>query len=490
MRLMMIFSLLLTLPIQLATVRYNYSYYGDVIHSAPGMNYATHFNANTLGTTLSSPEDIVVYEGVIYMIDSGTNRLYLIDDEFQIQAIHQEFPLHQSYIDKLTAQGVSEFPNLTLNAPFGVEAHESGIYIADSGNGRIVKLNHQFEVLDTFSQVDDPTFDELRFEPRKLTVDGSERIYVVARNVYEGIIELSSDGSFNRFTGVNPVSLTPIEVFRRSLMTEEQLSQLQLYLPTEYTNVQMDEKNFIYATSKPASGNAENIIQLINPKGVDVLKRNGYHPPMGDIHYIEGSNNYVITGASTLVDIAYTDHGIFTVLDQKRSRLFTYDSEGNLLYINGDEGAQSDKFAEGVAIAYFNDDLLVLDRRSRTIIVYQLTPFGEAVNQAIAYHSVGEFEKAAELWEEVLVLNTNYEIAYNGLGKFYLRMGDYQKALEYFNLGHDKYYYSRAYKSYRNEILKKNFGYIFGGIVLAFGAWAYFKIRKTKAKGGTILYED
>ena len=229
MRLMMIFSLLLTLPIQLATVRYNYSYYGDVIHSAPGMNYATHFNANTLGTTLSSPEDIVVYEGVIYMIDSGTNRLYLIDDEFQIQAIHQEFPLHQSYIDKLTAQGVSEFPNLTLNAPFGVEAHESGIYIADSGNGRIVKLNHQFEVLDTFSQVDDPTFDELRFEPRKLTVDGSERIYVVARNVYEGIIELSSDGSFNRFTGVNPVSLTPIEVFRRSLMTEEQLSQLQLY---------------------------------------------------------------------------------------------------------------------------------------------------------------------------------------------------------------------------------------------------------------------
>ena len=37
MKLFMIFSMLITLPIQLSVVRYNYSYYGEVIHSAPGM---------------------------------------------------------------------------------------------------------------------------------------------------------------------------------------------------------------------------------------------------------------------------------------------------------------------------------------------------------------------------------------------------------------------------------------------------------------------
>ena len=106
------------------------------------------------------------------------------------------------------------------------------------------------------------------------------------------------------------------------------------------------------------------------------------------------------------------------------------------------------------------------------------------------HHTLGEFEKAAELWEEVLVLNTNYEVAYNGIGKFYLREGEYKKAIEYFNLGHDRYYYSRAYKEYRNDIIKSNFGYIVGGIVLISGVLIGLKIRSTYKKGGSILYED
>lgn len=490
MKLFMIFSMLITLPIQLSTVKYNYSYYGEVIHSAPGMNFATYFNGNTIGTSFGSPEDIVVYDDTIYMIDSSTNALYLIDSDFELISEHISFALNIEYQEKLLNEGATDFSDITLSSPYGVDVKDSGIYIADSGNFRIVKLNHSFEVVDVFSDIEDATFDEINFEPRKLTVDGSERMYVVARNVYEGIIELDTDGSFNRFTGVNPVALNPLEIFQRSIMTEEQLAQLQLYLPTEYTNVSMDEKNFIYATSKPAEEDAENMIQLINPKGVDVLKRNGYHPPMGDIHYIEGQNNYVITGPSDLVDIAYTDNGIFTVLDQKRSRLFTYDNEGNLLYINGDEGAQSDKFADGVSLAYLEDDLLVLDRKSRTVIVYQLTNFGAKVNEAIMYHTQGEFSKAAEIWEEVIVLNTNYEIAYNGIGKYYLREGEFKQAIEYFNLGHDRYYYSKAYQEYRNEIIKANFGYIVGGIVLISGVFFGLKIRSTYKKGGTILYED
>ncbi len=490
MKLFMIFSMLFTLPIQLSSIQYNYSYYGEVIHSAPGMNFATYFNGNTVGASFGSPEDLVVYDDHIYMIDSSNHTLFVIDDNFELVTQRNTFPLTNSYMDKLVSQGVTDFSDLTLTSPYGVEVKEHGIYIADSGNNRIVKLNHFFQVVDTFSDIEDATFEEINFEPRKITVDNSERMYVVARNVYEGVIELDSDGSFNRFTGVNPVSLNPLEIFQRSIMTEAQLAQLQLYLPTEYTNVVMNDKNFIYATSKPSEQSAENIIQLINPKGVDVLKRNGYHPPMGDIHYIEGMNNYVIEGPSDLVDIAYTNHGIFTVLDQKRSRLFTYDSEGNLLYINGDEGAQSDKFAEGVSLAYLGDDLLVLDRKSRTVIVYQLTDFGAKVNEAIMYHSLGEFSRAAESWEEVLVLNTNYEVAYNGIGKFYLREGDYKKAIEYFNLGHDRYYYSRAFREYRNDIIKSNFGYIVGGIVLISGVLIGLKIRSTYKKGGSILYED
>jgi hypothetical protein len=489
-KLFAIFSLLITLPIQLSVVRYNYSYYGEVLHSAPGMNFAAYFNEKTLGTTLSSPEDMVVFDDLIYIIDSKTHSIYIVDPEFNLVSVHNTFTLTPEYIQKLTNEGITEFPNVTLNAPFGLDVKDSGIYVADTSNFRIVKLNHDFEVIDVFSNIEDVTFDELNFEPLKITVDVSERMYVVAKNVYEGILELDTDGSFNRFTGVNPIRLNPFQIFSRSLMTEAQLAQLQLFLPTEYTNISIDEKSFIYATSKPSTNNAENQIQLINPKGIDVIKRNGYHPPMGDIQYMEGMNNYVITGPSTLVDIATSNDGIYTVLDQKRSRLFTYDSEGNLLYINGDEGAQSDKFAEGVSLAYLGEDLLLLDRKTRTVIVYQLTDFGLAVNEAISLHNQGRFEEASTVWEEVLLLNTNYEIAYNGIGKYYLREKNYAKAMEYFNAGHDLYYYSKAYKGYRNEVLKANFGYIVGGVVLIVGGLIALKIRSTYKKGGSILYED
>jgi len=489
-KLLTIFSLLITLPIQLSVVRYNYSYYGEVLHSAPGMNFAAYFNEKTLGTTLSSPEDMVVYENLIYMVDSKTNSILIVDNAFELVAEHQIFDLTEAYTNKLNDKGVTDVTTITLNQPFGIDVKDSGIYIADTSNFRIVKLNHQFEVLDVFSNIEDVTFNELNFEPLKITVDVSQRMYVVAKNVYEGVLELDTDGSFNRFTGVNPIRLNPFQIFSRSLMTEEQLAQLQLFLPTEYTNISIDEKSFIYATSKPSTNNAENQIQLINPKGIDVIKRNGYHPPMGDISYMEGMNNYVITGPSTLVDIATTHDGIYTVLDQKRSRLFTYDSEGNLLYINGDEGSQSDKFDEGVAIAYLGDDLLLLDRKTRTVIVYQLTDFGIAVNEAISLHNQGKFAEASVVWEEVLLLNTNYEIAYNGIGKFYLREKNYAKAMEYFNAGHDLYYYSKAYKGYRNEVLKANFGYIVLGVIVIVGGLIALKIRSTYKKGGSVLYED
>ncbi len=488
MKIFAFFTLLFTLPLQISSVSYNYSYYNEVIHSAPGMTFAAYFNAQTLGTKLSTPEDMVVFEDLIYIVDSTENAIVVVNSQFEKVDVINDFPYTQSFLDKQDPDFIET--STTLKGAFGLEVTSNAIYVADTGNKRIVKMNRDFEVVDIFDTVDDPTFDELNFEPIKITVDATERMYVVAKNVYEGIIELSSNGDFNRFTGVNPIKMTPYEIFRRSMMTEAQLAQLKLFLPTEYTNIVLNPESFIYATSKPSENNAQNTIQLINPKGIDVIKKRGYFPPMGDIHYLEGGNKYVLTGPSLLQDIAYTKHGIYTVLDQKRSRLFTYDNEGNLLYINSAEGQQSDKFTEGVAIAYLNDDIMVLDRKTRTVIVYRLTDFGRAVNQAVSLQDEGLYDEAAEIWREVLVLNTNYEVSYNGIGKYLLRRGEFKEAMTYFKLGHDDFYYSKAFKGYRNQILRDNFGWIMGGTVTLAGLFVYIKIRKTIRSGGHVLYED
>ena len=490
LKVMTLIAMTLSMPLHLLSVRYNYSFHGHVIHSAPGMTFAAYMNEATLGVTLSSPEDLKVFGDMIYLVDSRTHALVMINRDFTLVDAYTTFALSASYEAARINAGEEDPQPVTLNGPFGLDVKDSGIYICDTGNYRIVKLNHALEVVGVFDTIEDPTFDTLDFEPRKITVDASERMYVVARNVYEGIIELDSNGSFNRFTGVNPLRLNAIEILRRSLMSEAQLAQMRLYLPTEYTNVSIDHRSFIYATSKPSEGNAENMIQLINPKGVDVLRRNGYHPPMGDVHFMIGMNNYVITGPSDLVAIASTDHGIYTVLDQKRSRLFTYDAEGNLLYINGDRGAQSDRFSEGVALAYLDDDLLVLDRRTRTIVVYRLTDFGLAVNAAIARQAEGDFAGAADIWQEVLRMNSNYEVAYNGIGKNHLREGRYREAMDYFKLGHDYFYYSKAFQQHRNALIRDHFATIALTALALGGTLAGLKIRKVYRKGGSLLYED
>lgn len=604
MKLFTLISLLFTLPLNFSIIRYNFSYYGDVIHSAPGLSYAQTFSEKTLEIDMVTPEDLVVYEDEIFIISSGSNALIVVNDNFELNQSLKSFEISTEYRDVLfdTTEGlleahttlrsdvvtqlniarantnesmaslifleaeaknvfiadidalhatlttkvassfnpstivgtiteantefkkivdlaiaadeaariekeepergeddvVVEYQNAalvekqevlgvleaqTLNAPMGLDVQHTGVYIADTGNNRIVKLNHNFEVVNLFTEVDDVTFETVDFIPVKITTDSTGRMYVVAREIYEGILELDTDGSFNRYTGVNPITLSPIDIFNRFWMSDAQIDKLPKFLPTSYTNVTMNSENFIYATSLPSTNNSDNMIQLINPKGVDVLIRNGYHVPKGDIQFVEGMNNYVIDGPSRLVDIAVYQDGIYTVLDAKRSRLFTYDSEGNLLYVNGEAGQQLDKFSNGVALAYFGDNLLVLDKELRTVIVYEHTEFGSKVNQAIHHHENGEFELAAKLWEEVLVLNTNYEVAYNGIGKYHLRNGDYEKAMEYFQYGYDKYYYSRAYKSYRNELIKSNFGYIMLVVLLVPASLIALKqIKKRKGR--------
>lgn len=470
-----------------------------IIAESKGFAYNVDENVETVvlnGSILSNFE-IEKYETIKDIIDD--NRLEE-ETEFIYENYHFEFtdsPYEDATYDDIVItliideedsvtpselHGSMFDSHYTTNRAQGFEVVESGIYLADTENGRIVKLNHDFEVVNAFYGVNDETFVEHVYKPLKITVDTSERMYVIASGVYEGIIELDKDGDFNRYTGVNPIKLSPYEIFKRTLMTEVQKEKLQKFLPTDYTSLVMDEKNFIFATAKPRENNSDDIIQLINPKGIDVLKRNGYHIPKGDIMYVTSKNNYVIEGPSDLVDIAIGKDGIYSVLDNKRSRIFTYDREGNLLYVNGDKGEQSDKFNRGISLEYLNNNILVLDD-SGTIIVYRPTEFGEAVNKAIEYHSKGMFEEAALEWEKVLKLNTNYEVAYNGIGMYHLREKNFKEAMKNFKLGHDQYYYSKAFKEYRNQLIKDNFIYFVLGLIIIVSGFGAFKIYKKVKRG-------
>ena len=429
-----------------------------------------------------------------------------------------------------------------LRSAAGIAVNESAVYISDTQNSRILKVNREtFVVEDVCLTPNNSTFKQLnldssvyqpatlrQFKPTKVTVSPTGRVYAIAEQVYEGIIEFNKQGDYNRYLGQNDVVANPLKELLRDYLTEEQLAAFALTLPPLFTSISTDSKGFIYATSYPdtESGNiaGQNMVKAINTSGKDSMKRNGYVLPNGDAKYVSSSQNAnAILGPSYLVDVTINTSGNFTVIDEVRGRLFTYDSDGNLLYIAGDQPGGTKQNASGlseniikpVAIDYlyrtYVDDkgnktqdefIIVADQQSKSIMFYVTTEFGRLVNQATAAYTAGvdTAEKAQavrSVWEEVRQRNTNYELAYLGIGKCLLVESDYvetkeeqlklyQEAMENFKLAHNGTYYSKAFGRYRDQVLKDNFAWIMtGGVILVVGfvgLTVYKTIKKNQAK--------
>lgn len=415
-----------------------------------------------------------------------------------------------------------------LNAS-GITRTKDGLYVADSDNARIIRANKNDDdewVVDrvyltpednVFYQVEEQipineTVGKTVFNPQKIVVDKTGKVFCIAKNVYEGIIEFDANGSFNRFLGKNEVTANPLKKFWGKIFSEKQLSSLALDLPPEFTNLAIDNSGFLFATSNPDSDatSATKMVKMINTAGKDVLKRNGYVTPDGDAVYVAASNEAgVVIGPSQLVGVTVSSNGNYTVVDQKHGRLFTYDNEGNLLYTTGEQpgGNQTTSTSENivspVSINYFTrtstslkgeitkeEVLLVLDQSSKSIMLYETTEFGEKVNLAIEKYQNGIFENvvndngeiieygAEYYWNEVLKMNENYELAHLGIGKAQYRRGEYKEAMVNFKLAHNANYYSKAYAEYRDSLLSAYFSLIMTGVIMLVMVWIVLSYHK------------
>ena len=126
-----------------------------------------------------------------------------------------------------------------------------------------------------------------------------------------------------------------------------------------------------------------------------------------------------------------------------------------------------------------------------SILLFETTEFGKAVNTATYLYQIGQIEdqvtldeknneivvKGAEsYWREVIRMNTNYELAYLGIGKALNRRGQYQEAMKYFELAHNATYYSKAFNSYRDAVLNENFNLLMSVVLVAVAAYVISKV--------------
>lgn len=436
------------------TYTYNYDYWGIEYESPDAYTPLNFTDGQALGTTdLKLPQGLFARDNMLYIVDTGNNRILEVQVEKETLTLVREIS---------GATGNAEV--LELNAPNDVYVAENGdIYIADTGNQRVLHVNKDLEVIKEITKPNDATVDQdVAFEPTKLSVDRAGRIVVLAKNVNKGFMRFENDGTYIGFMGANKVVFNFADYIKKVFSTKAQREQMDSFVPTEYNNIYIDANSFVYCSTAvfeeadAKSGDATPIRKL-NSYGDDILIRNGENPPMGDWDWDDAAG---MNGPSRIADITAMPDETYYAVDRIRGRVFGYDEQGHLLYAFGGTGTKLGYFTLPTAIEHVGTDLFVLDATRSGVTRLVRTEFGNMIHNALSEYREGHYDVSSDYWEQVLDRNGNYELAYIGIGRSLLRQEKYKEAMKYFEVKRDSMNYSRAWKYYRKEWVESNMGYV------------------------------
>lgn len=451
---------------------FTFDKYGDAVDSPAAYEFRAEYTGKDLRVgDLNRPSDLFVDQNNhIYIVDTGNNRIVVLNEDFSLINSLEKFinpdPAYEA------TSGMDSF-----GSPSGVYVTAQGhIYVADTERSRIVEFNQDFQyVREIGTPQSDILGENYAFQPVSLVVDSAGRIYVMSRNENQGILELSADGDFVGFFGAQKVQQNVLDWFRTFFMTDEQKSRIARTIPRTYSGMAIDDRDFIWLTSNSltatqrmtymtSKSSTDAPIKRLNPGGDDVLVRNGTFAPGGDLLEV-----------SSLIDVAVKSNGIYTLLDNTYNKIFTYDSNGNLLYAFGGKGAQDGVVTLANAVAYLGDDLLVADVEDGVIVHYAMTDYGKALENALMADDDKDFDKAVEYWSQVLASNQNLDLAYRALGNDYLRNGYYEEARECFENASDQEGYSKAFQYIRTAYVRNHFFLVVGVFLGVLILWILFK---------------
>ena len=460
---------------------YCYDYWGDVQESPNPYRVSAVIDSITLGLDklegkrINKPQSLFAHGNDLYVADTFNNRI------LQLHYDGKDFSL-----TRVISQ-VNGAEPATFNNPYDIAVDdEENIYVADYFNYRVVMMDKDLNFIKEFVKPTDSTYDQqLDFLPKKIAVDVAGRLYVLGANINKGFIKYEADTTFTGYIGANAVSVNMAQyIWKRYFMTQEQRESSQNFAPTEYENLYMDEEGFIYATNTIFSEwdlktDKANPIRRLNGLGNDILIKNDRYPPIGDIWWIEEGTQYY--GPTRFTDIAVLKNDIYVALDRTRGRIFGYDSQGVLLWAFGTRGNVEGAFTSAVSIEHMGYDLFVLDQVENSITVFTPTEYGQMIYDANETYVNGEYDRSAEIWQDVMRMNANYPLAFRGIGRAILRQNDYAGAMKYFEMAHDRENYGRAFKLYRKEWVEKNILWVFLGLaVLIVVPLVIGRIKRTK----------
>lgn len=379
---------------------------------------------------LSSPEDMFYApNGYLYVADTGNGRVVQLDADFQITA---------------------EFGQGILQRPTGIFVDEQGtLYIADSGKNMIVILDADSALVNEFGRPSEPLFGLRReFLPRKIAVDRRKNLYVVSEGSVNGLVMMNTAGNFIGYFGANQAEMSLKMILQRMFLTDEQLEQFIRNEAASPTNLVIDHESLVYTVT--AGTDRFTSIRKFTVSGKNLFES--------------------VFGSSTFRDIHASEDGLLVAVDSTGT-ILEYDLNGTLLFLFGAQDTGDQRLGllnSPTAIERVGDNLYVLDRNKNAIVIYRVTDFARGVHDGVRLYMDGFYTEARPYFEDVLTHNGMVVMAYHAIANADFMDGNYARALEYFRYSGDRDGYSEAFWELRNAVLQRYLGSALGILV---GGW-------------------
>ncbi len=373
------------------------------------------------GVSLSRPEDIYIdQDDNIFIADTGNGRIIKYDlntDEVMI-----------------IGEGI-------LREPKGVHVgFDNHLYVADFGHKQGYKFVYNetinnYEVEQLYKRpVNSPYFTETdTFEPTKIITDKGHNVYLLLSANINGLAEFKNDGIFFGYFGGNRLPNTFENTIKSLLFDEQQRRDWFKMIPKPVYNIAVDQNGLIITVTKGEPG---------------YLKLN-----IANHIYSES-----IWGRDTLEDITVGPNNTLFAVGED-GYIMEYTEEGDLLFIFSGHDASGKKGLfnnpGGIAVDSKNN-IYVIDQKNSDLQIFSPTLFANLIHEAITYYQAGLYAQSREPWEEVLKMNSLFDVANKGLGDAYFAEGDYEKAMIYYEVSRDVEGYSNAYWEVRNTSLLKS----------------------------------
>jgi hypothetical protein len=380
---------------------------------------------------LNLPEDMVIFQNDLYVADTGNKRIV----KFNMT----------TGLGTILLEGLSQ--------PTGIHVNDEGeLYVADKTDRVVYHYDSDMELIQTYGRPNQAIFGtDSPFVPLKVATGPRGILYVVGEGSTAGLMQLNSVGEFIGFFGTNTTNFSWLQTVSNFFGINRATN-----IPTSPTNVALDEKGSVFTVSN--LNNQQ--VKKFNIASQTILSMSQGSPPVS-VHINNFGNIFTIS-----------QEGIIT----------EYDSYGNMIFEFGglDQGNRISGLYVNPIDMLTDDDqnLWVLDKGTGKIQLLQRSEFANLVHQGLINFKEGIYD--LDQWEDVLRMNSLFALANASLARGHYRVQAYEEALRYYTIAFDRQGFSEAFWQLRYTWLEVNLATVLLVLVIAFAAiklWQFGKAR-------------